>query len=150
MMNVYYSCIRDGETYVPEKAFVVQLLSCAPFSVTPWTPAHKAPLSSTISQSLLKFTSIESVMLSNHLILCRPLLLLPSKKYNQVLKKVSSFLLANLSIILSWFTAQGKSRGGAKALRHDYKFLYHPLLPVSHPAGVSRSVVSDYLGPKGL
>ena len=44
--------------------------------VTPWTVAHQAPLSSTISWSLLKFMSIESVMLSNHLILCCPLLLL--------------------------------------------------------------------------
>ena len=46
--------------------------------MTPWTAAHQAPLSSTISQSLLKFISIESVMLSNHLILCGPLLLLSS------------------------------------------------------------------------
>ena len=45
---------------------------------TPWTAAHQAPLSSTISWSLLKPMSIESVMLSNHLILCCPLLLLPS------------------------------------------------------------------------
>ena len=42
------------------------------------TAAHQAPLSSTISQSLLKFMSIELVMLSNHLILCHRLLLLPS------------------------------------------------------------------------
>ena len=45
---------------------------------TPWTAAHQASLSFTISQSLLKLMSIESVMPSNHLILCRPLLLLPS------------------------------------------------------------------------
>ena len=45
--------------------------------VTPWTAAHQASLSS-ISQSLLKLMSIESVMPSNHLILCFPLLLLPS------------------------------------------------------------------------
>ena len=44
----------------------------------PWTVAHLAVLSSTISHSLLKFMSIESVMLSSHLILCHPLLLLPS------------------------------------------------------------------------
>ena len=43
-----------------------------------WTAAHQAPLSSTLSQSLLKFMAIESVMPSNHLILCYPLLLLPS------------------------------------------------------------------------
>ena len=42
------------------------------------TAAHQAPLSPTISQSSLKFMSVESVMLSNHLILCCPLLLLPS------------------------------------------------------------------------
>ena len=47
-------------------------------SVTPWTAACQAPLSSTDSKSLLNFMSIESVMLSNHLVLCRPLLLLPS------------------------------------------------------------------------
>ena len=46
--------------------------------MTPWTAVCQAPLSSTISWSLLKFTSIESVMPSNHLILCHPLLLLPS------------------------------------------------------------------------
>ena len=47
-------------------------------SLTPWTAAHQASLSSTVSWSLLKFMSTESVMLSNHLILCCPLLLSPS------------------------------------------------------------------------
>ena len=46
--------------------------------VTPWTAAHQASLSIANSRSLLKLMSIESVMPSNHLILCRPLLLLPS------------------------------------------------------------------------
>ena len=45
---------------------------------TPWTAACQASLSITNSQSLLKFMSIESVIPSNHLILCHPLLLLPS------------------------------------------------------------------------
>ena len=45
---------------------------------TPWTAAHQASLCITSSQSLLKLMSIESVMPSNHLILCHPLLLLPS------------------------------------------------------------------------
>ena len=57
---------------------VVQSLSHVQLFVTPWTVTHQAPLSFTISQSLLKFISIESVMLSNHLILCCPPLLLPS------------------------------------------------------------------------
>ena len=47
-------------------------------SVTPWTAAHKASLCITNSQSLLKLMSIESVMPSNHLTICHPLLLLPS------------------------------------------------------------------------
>ena len=54
----------------------VQLLSHVWLFVTPWTPAHQASLSFSISQSLLKLMSIESVMPSNHLILCHPLLLL--------------------------------------------------------------------------
>ena len=56
----------------------VQSLSSVWLFVTPWIIARQAPLPSTISWSLLKFMSIESVMLSNHLILCFPVLLLPS------------------------------------------------------------------------
>ena len=52
--------------------------SLVQLSVTARTAARQAPLSFTVSQSLLMFMSIESVMLSNHLIFCRPLLLLPS------------------------------------------------------------------------
>ena len=57
---------------------VVQLLSCVQLFATPWTAARQASLSFTISQGLLRLTSIESVMPSNHLILCLPLPLLPS------------------------------------------------------------------------
>ena len=56
----------------------VQSLTCVWLSVTPWTAAHQASLSITNSRSLLKLMSIESVMPSNRLILCHPLLLLPS------------------------------------------------------------------------
>ena len=56
----------------------VQLLSHVRLFATPWTAARQAFLSITNSQSLLKLMSIESVMPSNHLILCRPLLLPPS------------------------------------------------------------------------
>ena len=58
--------------------FVVQLLSHVQLFVIPWTAARQASLSITNSQSLLKLMSIETVMPSNHLILCCPLLLLPS------------------------------------------------------------------------
>ena len=56
----------------------VQLLSRVQLFETPRTAAHQASLSSTNSRSLLRHTSIESVMPSNHLTLCHPLLLLPS------------------------------------------------------------------------
>ena len=54
---------------------VVQLLGHVQLFATPWTAAHQASLSFTNSQNLLKFMSIESLMPSNHLILCHPLLL---------------------------------------------------------------------------
>ena len=56
----------------------VQLLSCVWLIATPWTAARQASLSITNSESLLKLMLIESMMPSNHLILCRPLFLPPS------------------------------------------------------------------------
>ena len=55
----------------------VQSPSCVRLFVTPWTAARQASLSFTISRSLPRFVSIESVMPCKHLILCHPLLLLP-------------------------------------------------------------------------
>ena len=57
---------------------VAQLLSHIWFFATPWSVAHQTSLSFAVSQSLLKFLSVESVILSSHLILCHALLLLPS------------------------------------------------------------------------
>ena len=57
---------------------LVQLLSHIQFFVIPWSTTLQAPLSSTVSCGLLKFMFIESMMLSNHLIPCHPLLFLPS------------------------------------------------------------------------
>ena len=68
-------CTDAGASYYFS---VVHSLSRVWLFVTPWTAAHQATLSSTVSQRLLIFTSNESVMLSNRLILCCPLLLLPS------------------------------------------------------------------------
>ena len=56
----------------------LQSLSCVQLSATPWTAAHQTSLSITNSWNLLKLVPNESVMSSNHLILCCPLLLLPS------------------------------------------------------------------------
>ena len=59
-------------------AVVIQLLSRIQLFVAPWTAAHQASLSFSISQSLLILMSIESVMVSKHSILCHPFLFLPS------------------------------------------------------------------------
>ena len=63
---------------VSNAVVVLQSLSHIRLFATLWTAAHQASLSFTISQNLLKLMSIESVMPSSHLILCLPLLLLPS------------------------------------------------------------------------
>ena len=72
----YGPCMGHGDV---EVEIVIQFSrSVVSNSVTPWTAARQASLSITNSQSPPKLMSIESVMPSNHLILCRPLLLLPS------------------------------------------------------------------------
>ena len=60
---------------LPSLVAIIQLLRCVQLFATPWTAARQASLSFTISQSLFKLMSIESVMPSDHLILCHPLLL---------------------------------------------------------------------------
>ena len=69
---------KTGKWQLINKGLVAQSLSYGRLFVTPWTAARQDSLSFTIFWSLLKLMSIKSVMLSNHLILCRPLLLLPS------------------------------------------------------------------------
>ena len=65
--------------YITHHTFnLLQSLSHIQLFETPWTAAHQAPLSSTISWSLIKLMPIKSVMPYNHLILCQLLLLLPS------------------------------------------------------------------------
>ena len=69
---------RMSKTRQRNMPVVVQLLSCVRLFATPWTAACQPSLSITNSRSLLKLMSTESVMPSNHLILCHSLLLLPS------------------------------------------------------------------------
>ena len=64
--------------FIFHSSIVGQSLSHVQLFATPWFPAHQVSLSFTMSWSLLKFTCTELVMLSDHLILCHPLLLLPS------------------------------------------------------------------------
>ena len=78
----------------------VQLLNHVRLFVTPWTATCHASLSFTISQSLLKLMSIESVMPSNHLVLCRPLLL-PSV-FPNIRVFVMSHLFYPLTMLYWW------------------------------------------------
>ena len=93
---------------------VAQLLSHIQLFVTPWITACQASLSLTISWSLLKLVSIELVIPSNHLILCHPLLLLPSifpniRVFSNVgsshsVAKVSEFQLQHQSFLSKFWT----------------------------------------------
>ena len=69
---------RNIKSQTPHQFSSVQSLSCVQLFATPRTAAHQASLSITNSRNLLKRMSIKSVMPSNYLILCHPLLLLPS------------------------------------------------------------------------
>ena len=82
---------------------VVQSLTRVQLFVTPWIAAHQVSLFFTVSQSLIKFMSIESVMLSNQLILCCPLFHLPS------------IFPASGSFLISWLFASGGQSIGASA-----------------------------------
>ena len=77
-LTVFHSFLEKIQEIIWQSSVSVQSLSHVRFFVTPWTAARQASLSLTISQSLLKPMSIKSVMPSNHLILCHPLLLLLS------------------------------------------------------------------------
>ena len=72
-----YTTMQNKKKFLRIIFSSVQLLSHVRLFVTPWTAARQASLSITISRSSLKLTSIELVMPSSHLILCRPLFLLP-------------------------------------------------------------------------
>ena len=77
--KIYQGSSKRNFTWVlPQHLPCAQLLSHVQLFVTPWTTACQASLSITNSQSLLKLLSIESMIASNHLIPCHPLLLLPS------------------------------------------------------------------------
>ena len=100
---------------------VVQLLSRVQLFVTPWAVARQAPPSPTVSWSLLKFMSIESVMLSNHLTLCRPLLLLPA------IFPSTRVLSSELALCIRWpkdwsfsFSNSPSSESGLISFRMDW------------------------------
>ena len=77
-LALLYGSIGCSFSFVSFELAVVQSLSRVWLFATPWTAALQASLSFTIFQSLFKLMSVESMMPSNHLILCCPLFLLPS------------------------------------------------------------------------
>ena len=96
-------------------------LSRVQLFVAPWTAARQASLSFTISQSLLKLMSIESVMPSNHLILCHPLFLLPS--IFSTLRIFSNELALHMSWPKYWFSfniSPSNEYSGLISIRMDW------------------------------
>ena len=84
-------------------AVAVQSLSCVRLFATPWTAAYQASLSFTVSQILLKLMSTELVTPANHVILCCPLLLLPS-----IFPSISIFS-SELALHIRWLKCWGFS-----------------------------------------
>ena len=135
---------------------VVQSPSRVRLFATSWTAAHEASLSITNSQSLLKLMSIESVVPSNHLILCRPLLLPPSIFPSiRVFSNESVLLLSSsneysglISFRIDWFdllVVQGTLKSllqhhslKASILRFSAFFMVH----VSHPYMTTRKTIA--------
>ena len=98
MLNFSRPPVSQIGTIFGDKSFLLLLFIYSVMSdslETPWTVAHQASLSITNSQNLLKLMYIEPVMPSNHLVLCRPLLLLPSI-FPSILSQ--SFLMSQLFI----------------------------------------------------
>ena len=96
----------------------VQLLSHVQLFLTPWTAAHQASLSLTVSRSLPKFVSIEPVMPSNYFIYCHPLLFLPSIFLS--LKGFSSERLSHVWLFTTLWTVTCQAPLPMKFSRHDY------------------------------
>jgi len=98
---------RNWYSDVKQLSVSVQLLSQVQLFATQWTAACQDSLSITNSQSLLKLMSIESVMLSNHLILCCPLLLPPS-----IFPSISVFFFLTLQYCIGFAIYQHESATG--------------------------------------
>ena len=136
---------------------VVQSLSCVQLFVTPWTAASQASLSFTISQSLLKLMATESVMLSNQLVLCHPLLL------HSIFPSISVFsnelalcirwpnigASASASVltmsISAWFSAAGEKKTLKRSIGLSPHFSDPDLLwRLSHSISISVSLSVEY------
>ena len=131
---------------------VVQLLSCVQFLVTPCTAAYQASLSFTISWSLLKLISIDSMMPSSHLILCGPLPLLPSIFLS--IRVFSNKLALHIRWPEYWIFSISPSNeySGLMSIRIDWFDLFAvqrtlKSLPDSQSQSINSSVLSLLCGP---
>ena len=116
------------KTYIfprPTTTFSQSVLSLSRVQVftTPWTAARQTSLSITNSQSLLKLTPIESVMPSNHLILCHPLLLLPSTSPSISIFSNESVLHIRWPKYWSFSFSPSNEYSGLISLRMDWLYL---------------------------
>ena len=134
--------------YKPDMFSSVQSLSRVRLFATPWIATRQASLSITNSQNLLKLMSIDSVTLSNHLILCRPLLLLPS-----IFPNISIF--SNESVLhirwseywsFSFSISPSNEYSGPISFRMDWLILLAVQGPLkSSPAPQFKSISSSVL-----
>ena len=106
--------------------------------VTPWTAAHHASLSFTISQSLLKLISIESVMPSNHLILCCPLLFLPSIFPSITVFSSESVLYIRWPKYWSFSFSISPSNGYSRLISFRMDWFVSPLFNIYQPLKINR------------
>ena len=99
---------------------MVRSPSCVHLFTTPWTAARQASLSLTVSQSLPEFMSIKLVMPSNHLILCHPLLLLPSIFSNIRIFSNESALRIRWPKYCSFSISPSKEHSGLSSFKTDW------------------------------
>ena len=106
---------------LPLEPVIAQSLSRVRLCATPCIAARQASLSTTVSRSWLKLTSIESVMPSNHLILCRPLLFLPSIfpsiRDQTCMQKCSLTLPWSPTLVTTYYSPPGASVPGTLQAR---------------------------------
>ena len=120
---------------------VFHLLGHVRLFPTPWTTACQAPLSFTVSWSLLRFMSIESMMPSNHLILSCPLLLLPS-----IFPSIRVFP-SELALHIRWMNIKGWFSLGFTGLVSLHSWDSQGFFPAPHFKSVNSSVLSLLYGP---
>ena len=136
--------------------------------MTPWTAAHQASLSFTISWGLFKLMSIESVMPSNHLVLCCPLLLLPSifpsirvfsnesglhirwPKYWSFSIGPSNDYSGLISFRIDWFDLLAVQGSLESLPQHHSSSIWHSaffMVQLSHPYMTTRKTIALTYGP---